>query len=377
MAADPPLADRRGSALMLSYAGLLGGAERVLLDCATRLECGVAIGCPEGALADAARAAGLRVAPLPERALRLRRRAGRRGGLGSVTAAAHAAGVVGLSAETRRLCRDLRPDALVAWGARAGLAAALLPRRARPPLLAVHCDLPPRGMVAAAVRRAARRADGVAALSEAIARSVAPGAAVLHPGVDLAAWTPAPPPPPVPPRALVLGVLVPWKRPDLALDIAARVPELRLEIAGAPIPGDDPGFEHALRRRAAAPDLQGRVAFLGALGDPRPALARAHCLLHCADAEPYGLALVEALAAGRPVVAPAAGGPLEIVADAGRLYPPGDARAAARAVEAVIADPGLGAAARARAEARFSVDASTARLRASIAAIAPRLAVPP
>ena len=46
------------------------------------------------------------------------------------------------------------------------------------------------------------------------------------------------------------------------------------------------------------------MRFLGAVADPRAALARAHCLLHCADREPFGLALVEALAAGRPVAAP-------------------------------------------------------------------------
>ena len=167
----------------------------------------------------------------------------------------------------------------------------------------------------------------------------------------------------------MLGALVPWKRPDLALEIAARVPELRLEIAGAPIPGDAPGFELALRRRAAEPDLRGRVTFLGAVGDPRGALARAHCLLHCSDAEPYGLVLVEALAAGRPVIAPAAAGPLEIVGDGGRLYPPGDARAAAAALEAVIADPGLGARARARAEEHFPVAASAARLQRALVTI--------
>ena len=166
----------------------------------------------------------------------------------------------------------------------------------------------------------------------------------------------------------MVGALVPWKRPDLALEVAALLPELRLEIAGARIPGDDPGFEMALRRRADAPDLRGRVTFLGALADPRPALARAHCLLHCADAEPYGLALVEALAAGRPVVAPAAAGPLEIVGDGGRLYPPGNAGAAADALEAVVADPVAGARARARAEQRFSVAASAARLRESLTA---------
>jgi glycosyltransferase involved in cell wall biosynthesis len=94
------------------------------------------------------------------------------------------------------------------------------------------------------------------------------------------------------------------------------------------------------------------VRFLGALADPRPALAEAHCLLHCADREPYGLALVEALAAGRPVAATAAGGPLEIVTPAcGRLFAPGDAAAGAAAVADLVGDPGARAAARARAAA--------------------------
>jgi glycosyltransferase involved in cell wall biosynthesis len=343
---DPPIA-------FLSYSGVLGGAERILLDCASRVGRPALVACPEGPLAAAARAAGLAVEPLRERPLH-------RG-------AAHAAGLLGLSLDAARLGR--RTPVLVAWGDRAVLALAALPRRARPPLLAVHCDLAPAGAAGAAVRAAARRADAGVALSQAIAASVAPAATVLHPGVDLSAWVPAPPPPPSPPRALVLGALVGWKRPDLALEIAARVPGLELELAGVPIPGDDGALLAALQRRAAQPDLLGRVRFLGRLDDPGPALAGAHVLLHCAGAEPYGLALVEALAAGRPVVAPDAAGPREIVTpEAGRLYPPGDAAAGAAAVRAVLADPSAGAAARARAEA-FDVEASAARLRAAITSV--------
>ena len=42
------------------------------------------------------------------------------------------------------------------------------------------------------------------------------------------------------------------------------------------------------------------------------AVASAHLLLHCADAEPFGMALVEAMAAGRPVVAADNAGPLTV-----------------------------------------------------------------
>jgi hypothetical protein len=64
--------------LFLSYSGVLGGAERVLLDCAVRLGRPVLLACPEGELAAAARGAGLAVEQVPRRSLRLRGRARRR-----------------------------------------------------------------------------------------------------------------------------------------------------------------------------------------------------------------------------------------------------------------------------------------------------------
>jgi glycosyltransferase involved in cell wall biosynthesis len=334
--------------LIVSYSGLLGGAERVLVDCAARLGEPVIVACPEGPLAAAIREARLEHARVPERPLRV--------GVG------HARGLAGLAREIATLTARRAPRALVAWGARAVLAAA--PLRRRPPLLAVHHDLVTRR----AVRWATRRADGVVAASHAIADALAePRALILHPGVDLDRFAPAPAPD-GPPRALVLGALVPWKRPDLALEVAARLPELRLELAGAPI--GDAAYVRALEARAARDDLAGRVSFLGPLDDPRPALARADCLLHCADAEPWGLALLEALAMGRPVVAANAAGPREIVADgAGRLFPPGDAAAAAAALEAVLHDPGAPAAARLRAE-RFPVQASATRFAEALGRLA-------
>jgi glycosyltransferase involved in cell wall biosynthesis len=332
----------RGPVLFASYAGVMGGAERVLLDAVARLGRPVVVACPDGPLAAAL---GVEHARVAERPLSLA-----------------PADLVGFSREILALARRRRPAALVAWGARAILALAPLPRR--PPVLAVHHDLLARPAVRAAARWASRRAEGVATASKAIARDIGAPATVLHPGVDLTAFAPAPPPA-GPPHALVLGALVAWKRPELALAVAERIPELRLTIAGAPLA--DERTQAALRERAAA--LGERVTLAGQV-QAQPALHAAHVLLHCADAEPYGLALVEALACGRPVVAPAAGGPLEIVTDgAGRLYPPGDADAAAAALRAVLADPEAPAAARRRAEAAFDVEVSTARLAAAIAAV--------
>ena len=83
-----------------------------------------------------------------------------------------------------------------------------------------------------------------------------------------------------------------------------------------------------------SPTWRGCVRCRADVTDSRGRARRATCLLHCADREPFGMALVEALACGRPVAAPRAGGPMEILDEScGRLYGPDAAAAAAALVE--------------------------------------------
>jgi glycosyltransferase involved in cell wall biosynthesis len=79
--------------------------------------------------------------------------------------------------------------------------------------------------------------------------------------------------------------------------------------------------------------MQG-VTFAGWATNTRDELANAGILLAPAPAEPFGLAVVEAMAAGVPVAASAAGGHLETVGhlDGAVLFPPGDHVAAAAAL---------------------------------------------
>lgn len=369
-------------ALFVSYTSLLGGAERILLDHATALRGRVALACPDGPLAERARAAGIEVVPLAQRPVELRASIRDR--------IAMPLRIAGQARELRRTVAELRPAVVVASGMPALLStAAALPRGPRPRLVFQHNDLLPSPLVGRVVRTATRRADLVVALSRTIAddlhldrgtclppgisrprRRLPPPVEVVRPGVDLDRF--AATPVPLTPTALVLGAIVPWKRPDLALEavaLAAReLPELRLHVAGAPIGAAGADLLTALQRRAAEPDLAGRIDFLGPVDDVPAALAGATCLLHCADREPYGMALVEALASGRPVVAPAAAGPLEIVdASCGALYAPGDAHAAATALVDVVrrADQ-LGPAARTRADAHFDFTAARARFAALV-----------
>jgi glycosyltransferase involved in cell wall biosynthesis len=346
--------------LFVSYSPVVGGAELILLDFAHGIDGEVVVANPPGPLLARAEATGLSVHPLTERRRQLRASVSDRF-LAPLRLLGHAR-------EIRSAVRAEKPDVLVGWGLRsafAGLAATRYPRG--PAFVFQHNDLLPGPAIAVLARAMSRRADAVSALSETIASDLDPrrrlGARlrVVRPGVDLGRFRPTVPPPREP-RALLLGAIAAWKRPDLALEIVARavkdLPGLRLSIVGGALDSEGAALLAQLERRAKQPDLAGRVEFHGWVDDAVRALAEATCLLHCSDREPLGVVLMEALASGRPVVAPDSGGPSEILDDeVGRLYRPGDAEAGARALVAVAQDPAvaerLGAAGRRRAESEF------------------------
>jgi glycosyltransferase involved in cell wall biosynthesis len=102
------------------------------------------------------------------------------------------------------------------------------------------------------------------------------------------------------------------------------------------------GSEEAdLRRLAERLDVSASVRFAGQVADLGVVLGDAAALLATARAEPYGLSVVEAMAAGLPVVATGAGGHLETVGvvPGARLFPAGDGAAAAAHLRALAADP--------------------------------------
>jgi glycosyltransferase involved in cell wall biosynthesis len=195
-------------------------------------------------------------------------------------------------------------------------AVAELPPPARPLLRALL----------AAVRRsdkaASRRVDAYVAISELsrerIARYYGRDAEVIHPPVETHRFAPGVPGE----KLLVVSELVRHKRVHVALEAARR--------ARAPIQVIGSGPEH--RALAAAyPEAE----FLGRAGDEELALlyASARALILPAMEE-FGITAVEAQAAGRPVIAAAAGGALETVIDGvtGSLVPLDDADAFARAI---------------------------------------------
>jgi len=99
----------------------------------------------------------------------------------------------------------------------------------------------------------------------------------------------------------------------------------------------------SLAERAARPDLTGLVRMLGSRRDVPELLANADIFVLPSDWEGVSMALLEAMAAGLPVVATTVGGTPEVVMDGvtGFLVPPRDPPALANALSILLQDPDL------------------------------------
>jgi len=197
-------------------------------------------------------------------------------------------------------------------------------------------------------------------------------------GIDLAELEPLPPrggfrqrEPALAHRTLVLFLsrLDPKKGLDLLLEAFAaartRRPELALVVAGS---GSEE-FEAALRRQAAGLGLDGDVWWAGFLGgrDKLAALADADLFVLPSYSENFGVAAVEALAAGLPVIiSDRVGIHREVAAAGAGVVVPCDAGAVADATARLASDTAfradLGTRGRRLARERFSVEAMVPEL---------------
>lgn len=114
-----------------------------------------------------------------------------------------------------------------------------------------------------------------------------------------------------------------------------------------------------LDRRIVELGLVDTVTITGDLDNPYPQIAAMDVFTHAARQDPFPLAVLEAMALGRPVVAFATEGVSEQVGDAGVLVPAGDAVAMSKAVLALLEDGArrseLGNRARARATETYGI----------------------
>ncbi len=210
---------------------------------------------------------------------------------------------------------------------------------------------------------ALRNTSRIVAVSSFVARTVgkiAPEArakiCVVLNGIDVARFQPTPPPAGGPFTVVTVCRLEPVKRIALAIEAVAQLPEVRFDIVGDGI--ERPMLEGLARARGIAP----RVRFLGHQADPRPFIAASHAFINSTKEEGLPLAVLEAAAMGRPAIGFASGGVPEIVKDGhtGWLAQEDTVASLAEALKRAAGDPSqveqFGRNARQLAETKFGLD---------------------
>jgi glycosyltransferase involved in cell wall biosynthesis len=162
----------------------------------------------------------------------------------------------------------------------------------------------------------------------------------------------------------VVARLTPWKGHQTLLDAFRRVlddePDARLLVIGdAGFWTDD--YTADLHRQAEDLGCAEAVYWLGFREDIPQLLALTDVMVLPSKDEPFGIVLVEAMAAGKPVIATRTGGPLDIVTEGvtGLLVEAGDVGQLADAILQLLGDPeraaAMGRAGRKRAEDHFDI----------------------
>jgi glycosyltransferase involved in cell wall biosynthesis len=355
--------DTRTRVVFLDHVARLSGGEIALLRVLPHLEhvnAHVILG-EDGPLAERLQAAGISVEVLPiaASARDLRRDTVRPGGA-PPAAALHTLAYV---ARLAWRLRQLQPELVHTNSLKAGVYGSLAARAAGVPMVwhvrdRIAADYIPRPAVRLVQSMIGRLAGGVLANSEATLATLAAARDgqqryVIPDSVELSPYAPAPGT-----QEMVFGMLgriAPWKGQDLFLRAFAAAfaggPE-RAVIVGTPMFGEQ-DYELELHELVASLGLEGRVEFRGFREDIWRELASFDALVHASlIPEPFGMVVLEGMAAGLAVIAPDEGGPAEVIDDGrtGRLFASRDQQSLAAAMRALREDPGarerLGAAAR-------------------------------
>lgn len=194
---------------------------------------------------------------------------------------------------------------------------------------------------------------------------------VIHNGVLVPNATTAPPGD---------GTVVCIGRIDPLKDVATLLRTARLTLAAhpraqfvhyGPVAEGHAAYGEMCRRLHADLGLGSRFRFMGGTDRVSEAIRAADVVILTSISEALPMAVLEAMAQGRPVVATAVGGVPEALAGGGVLAPPGDARALSDAVVILLRRPDLarrlGVRGRARAARRFGLEEFVAGYRSVLA----------
>jgi glycosyltransferase involved in cell wall biosynthesis len=365
--------------LYVSHTAVVSGGERSLLDMLAALDGRVdaLLATPPGQLQALAESRGIRTTPIRGTAGSLR--------LHPIHTPRAIVEMAIAAFEVRRAAARHRAQLIHANSIRAGIVLALA-RVRTPTIVHVRDCLPPGRVSAATLRLLAATATTIVANSHYTAASVgamAPRARleVVHNAVDLERFDPRRidraaarrrlgVPEPGPALLGVVAQISPWKGQETAIEalrlLRAEGLDAQLLLVGgakfvsAATRYDNEAYVARLQTLVADAGLQDSVSWLGEREDV-PGIVRAlDVLLLPSWEEPFGRALIEAMALEVPVVATAVGGPREIVEEGreGYLAAPRRPQAWADAIRRVLNSPDRGAemgrAGRMRVEREFT-----------------------
>ena len=143
----------------------------------------------------------------------------------------------------------------------------------------------------------------------------------------------------------IVGRLAPWKGQDVFLRAFAEAFPTggRAILVGSAMFGEQE-YERMLHELAHTLGIEARVEFVGFRDDVPAELRKLDVFVHASVIpEPFGQVIIEAMAAGLPVIASGAGGPLEIITEGvdGMFHKPGDAADLASVLQRLAKDADL------------------------------------
>ena len=283
----------------------------------------------------------------------------------------------------RRQIIELKPDIVHSNGFKTHLLAAWSVPRPIPILWHVHDYVSARPVMARLLPLFARRCAAAVANSSSVAedvRSVCPNLSIqyVHNGVDLQRFSSegavadldelvgSPPASNGTIKVGLIATMARWKGHETFLRALSYLPassRIRAYVVGGSL-YQTRGSQytlHELREIASRLGVVSKVGFTGYLADPAAAIRALDIVVHASTRpEPFGLAIAEAMACGKPVITSAVGGAQEVasVGETALWFAPDDAGKLAEQIATLAGDPQMrlqfGRAARLRAESRFN-----------------------
>ncbi len=308
--------------LLVETVSELGGAQWSLFELARQLSqegVDVLAAVPKGPLYATLKGAGIQVAAIP--AFRARRSLG-------------ALFVCGLAyanevAQIRKTAWLFKPDVIHANSLTAGLVSRQLAGGR-----AFVCHVRDLRFPVKAMIRVARKARRIVTPSEAIDGSLSEFlrgsqrsrlVRVVN-GIDVDRLSPCDPlearracglPPPEVPVIGMIAHLVPWKRHDVFIEMAAQIaatrPDVHFALVGRDMLGGQKAYRKSLRQLATSRGLDAVCHWFENTYDVRDVLQSMDMLVHPPHDEPFGRVLCEAMSLCRPVIAVRHNGPAAIV----------------------------------------------------------------